>query len=377
MSEIEGAVRDDEIEGTIPEGTMRAAVLKDSDDLEVMDVDIPTPRGRQLLVEVKSNGLCGTDLEIYHPPKWEAAEFPYTLGHEWAGKVVAKGPEASAKFDIGDRVASEPHDGCGVCRNCRVGKYTSCLNYGNLDMNHYHWGFTVDGGMAEYAIIPESNVHHIPEDWSYGEGTLMTTAATSLYAIERAEMEAGDFVVVQGPGPIGLVTVWFAKQMGASEVMLTGTGTGNRLEVGEQLGADYTVNIREEDAIEVAKELTDGVGPDVVLECAGVPQAQTEAVDMVRRGGTVCLVGNHDTHDTPIDTQWIVVGDIDVVGSKAEGMNSGFRATRLMEHRDFPTELLLTHEYDLEDAVEALHAFEDRENGEIKVLVSTEPQLSD
>lgn len=353
---------------SVSEDTMRAAVLSEPGDFGMQDVAIPEPIGRQVLVKVRACGVCGTDLEIYHNG-WEGAEYPYSMGHEWTGEVVAKGPEASVKFDVGDRVASEPHDGCGMCRNCKVGKYTACLNYGNFDMNHNHWGFTLDGGYAEYAIIPEKNLHHLPENLTFEQGTLLTTAACSLYAVERTEVEAGDFVAVLGPGPIGLLAVEFAKFRGASQVLLTGT-RDNRLEVGKEMGADYTVNIHEEDPIEVANELTDGVGPDVVIEAAGVHAAQSQAVDMVRRGGRVGLVGNPGEGTTDFDTQWIVSGDLNVMGVKAEGMNSSYRVTEVMAHRDVVIDPLLTHEYPLEQTPEALAAFEAREDGEIKVVVT-------
>lgn len=347
---------------------MRAAVLNEPGNLEVTEVDVPEPDHGEVLVRVRACGVCGSDLEI-RDHGWEGAEFPFIMGHEWTGEVAELGPGTTDKFEVGDRVASEPHEGCGICRNCKVGKYTACLNYGDFDMDHQHHGFTVDGGYAQYCTIPEGNLHHLPENLSLQEGTLITTAACSLYSVERANVQAGDFVAVLGPGAIGLLAAQIAKYRGASEVLVTGTRE-SRLEAAEEIGADYTVNVHEEDPIEVANELTDGVGPDVVIEAAGVHQAQTEAVEMVRRGGTVGLVGNPGEGTAEIDTQWIVSGDLDVYGVKAEGMNSSQRITQLMAKRDFDLDPVLTHEFDLGELHDAMETFENREGGAIKVVVN-------
>lgn len=346
---------------------MKAAVLNEPGDLEIRDVDVPEPGPGEVLVRVRACGVCGSDLEI-RDHGWEGAEFPFIMGHEWTGEVADLGPE-TYHFEVGDRVASEPHEGCGMCRNCKVGKYTACLNYGDFSKGHQHHGFTVDGGYAHYCVIPESNLHELPENMSFQEGTLLTTAACSLYAVERADVSAGDFVAVLGPGAIGLLAAQIANYRGASEVLVSGTRE-SRLEAARDLGADYTVNVHEEDPAERANELTDGVGPDVVIEAAGVHQAQQQAVEMVRRGGNVGLVGNPGEGIAELDTQWIVSGDLDVVGVKAEGMNSTQRVTRLMSKREFETEPLLTHEYDLEELPEAMSTFENRDEGAIKVVVN-------
>ena len=347
---------------------MRAAVLEEPGELEIRDVDTPEPDHGEVLVRVRACGVCGTDLEI-RDTGWEGADFPFIMGHEWTGEVAELGPGTSDEFEVGDRVVSEPHDGCGICRNCKVGKYTACLNYGDFEKNHEHHGFTVDGGYAHYCTIPEKNLHHLPESLSFQEGTLITTAACSLYAVERANVEAGDFVAVLGPGAIGLLAAEIAKYRGAGEVLVTGTRE-SRLEAAKEMGADYTVNVRKEDPVERAAELTDEAGPDTVIEATGVFEAQSEAIGMVRRGGTVGLVGNPGEGVAEIDTQWIVSGDLDVYGVKAEGMNSSYRVTQLMANRDFTLDPLLTHEYDLGELKEAMETFENREGGAIKVVVN-------
>lgn len=347
--------------------TMRAAVLYEPGDLRLTDVPVPEPEHGEVLVRIRACGVCGSDLKI-RDSGWEAAEFPFVLGHEWTGEVVECGP-GTYDFEVGDRVADETHSGCGYCKNCKVGRYTACLNYGRKEKGHKHFGFTVDGGYATYCAISEKNLHHLPDELGYREGTLITTAACSLYAVERADVQAGDFVVVTGPGAIGLTAVQCARFAGAGEVALTGTREG-RLAVGHEVGADHTINVREEDPVERVRELTDGRGADVVIETAGVHESIAQSVEMVRRAGKIALVGNPGKGTSPIPTQRIVSGDLDVYGAKAQGMNSAHRITQLMAKRDFLTEPILTHEFDLEDLFDAISTFENREDGAIKVVVN-------
>src|SRR5690349_22797044 len=151
--------------------------------------------------------------------------------------------------------------------------YTSChnygLNYGEVDKGHRANGFTTDGGFCEYQVNNINTLVAIPDAMSDEEATLVVTAGTSMYGLtELGGLVAGESVVVIGPGPIGLLAVAVAKALGASPVILTGTRNG-RLAIGRGLGADRVININDEDAVEVVKQLTDGIGADYVVECAG------------------------------------------------------------------------------------------------------------
>lgn len=349
--------------------TMRAAVLKGPGDLQMQNISIPEPDPDEVLVRVRACGICGSDIEIRDHGMWqEGSEYPFILGHEWTGEVVETGPE-TYEFEPGDRVANETHSGCGFCRNCKRGRYTACINYGNQEKGHKHYGFTVDGGYAQYCTIREPNLHHLPDTISFREGTLITTGACSLYGVERANVEAGDSVVILGPGPIGLTAIECARSAGAGEVVVTGTRE-YRLEIAEELGADRTVNVHEEDPLAVAKKLNRGEGPDVVLETAGVPETIRQAIEMPRSAGRVGLIGNPGNELLEVHVQVIINRDLDVFGVKAQGQNSAERYTRLMERRGLKLEPLLTHQYDFEDIHEAMRVFEEREDGALKVVLN-------
>lgn len=349
--------------------TMRAAVLDEPGAFELRDVPVPEPEPGEVLVRVRACGICGSDLEIRdHGWLQDGTEYPLIPGHEWTGDVVETGPE-TYHFEPGDRVADETHGGCGYCRNCKRGRYTACLNYGEREKGHKHYGFTVDGGYATYCAIRERNLHHLPEELSFRAGTLITTAACSLYGVERADVEAGDTVAILGPGPIGLTAVQCAKLRGAKEVVVTGTRE-SRLRVAREVGADHTVNVHETDPVEAVRELTDGVGPDVAIETAGVHETVSQAVEMVRPAGRVGIIGNPGKGETPISTQAIVNGDLDVYGVKAQGQNVAERVSKLMTRPEFRTDPIITHEFDFEDLLAAMDAFENREDGAVKVVVT-------
>src|SRR6202140_3265318 len=253
---------------------MKAWVLGDPDELLLCDKPTPVPGRAEVLVRIDAVAICATDLEIIHggSPASIGGGLPFnknfTPGHEYMGTVAALGPDVD-EFEIGERVSVEIHAGCGQCKRCRQGMDTPRLNYGKPEKGHRANGFTTDGGFAEYAVNHINTLARVPDTMSDAEATLVVTAGTSMYGLtELGGLVAGESVVVIGPGPIGLLAVAVAKALGASPVILTGT-RNRRLAIGRELGADRVINIAEEDAVDVVKQLTGGVGADYVVECAG------------------------------------------------------------------------------------------------------------
>lgn len=348
---------------------MRAAVLYGPGDMRLVDdYPVPVPGTEELLIRVEACAICGTDPTIlaqgwpHHPPYGT-----FIFGHEYTGVVVARG-EGVTEFDLGDRVAVEPHKGCGLCNNCRDGLYTICLRYGDVAKGHRHYGFTVNGGYAEYACNHKSSVYRIPPGVSLVEATLVTTAGTSLYGIRRiGGLEAGETVVVSGPGPIGLMAVAMARLLGAGTIILTGTRT-ERLELGSALGADIMVNVRGTNPAERVMELTDQVGADVVLECAGTEQAANDAVRCIKKGGRIAFVGMYGT-EVSLDLNSIVQRNISIAGSKAEGERSLAYAMALLSQRPVNLSALITHQYPLSQIHEAFETARLRLNSAMKVVI--------
>src|SRR4051794_36353237 len=277
--------------------TMRAWVLGDPGELKLTEKPVPVPKRAEVLVRIDAVAICATDLEIiaHGPPAMIQGGLPFnrnfTPGHEYMGTVAALGPGVD-EYRIGERITVEIHAGCGQCKRCRQGMYTSChnygLNYGSVDKGHRANGFTTDGGFAEYAVNHINTLSRVPDAMSDEEATLVVTAGTSMYGLtELGGLVAGESVVVTGPGPIGLLAVAVAKALGASPVILSGTRDA-RLAIGTKLGADRVVNINNEDIVAVVREMT-GCGADYIVECAGTGTAINEAAKMVNRGGRICL----------------------------------------------------------------------------------------
>src|SRR4051812_15950729 len=242
---------------------MRAWVLGDPGELKLVDKPVPVPRRAEVLVRIDAVAICATDLEViaHGPPAKVQGGLPFnknwTPGHEYMGTVAALGPGVD-EFGIGDRVTVEIHAGCGQCKRCRMGMYTSCLNYGlnygEVDKDHRANGFTTDGGFAEYAVNNINTLIRIADAMSDEEATLVVTAGTAMYGLtELGGLVAGESVVVIGPGPIGLMAVAVAKALGADPVILSGTRDA-RLAIGTKLGADRVVNINNEDIVAVVRE---------------------------------------------------------------------------------------------------------------------------
>jgi L-iditol 2-dehydrogenase len=353
---------------------MKAWVLGDPDQLMLREKPVPVPARAEVLVRIDAVAICATDLEIIHSgsPASIQGGLPFnrnfTPGHEYMGTVAALGPEVD-EFAIGERISVEIHAGCGQCKRCRQGMYTSCLNYGKPEKGHRANGFTTDGGFAEYAVNHINTLARVPDTMSDAEATLVVTAGTSMYGLtELGGLVAGESVVVIGPGPIGLLAVAVAKALGASPVILTGT-RNRRLAIGQELGADRVVNINDEDAVEVVRHLTGGIGADYVVECAGTEATINQAIHMTNRGGKICLAAfPHDP--VTMDLAHLVKNNIYAYGIRGEGRSATRRAMALMAEKRFDATRIHTHTFPLVDLPTALRYARERVEDAIKVVVT-------
>jgi len=358
---------------------MKAWVLDDPEHLRLTEKPVPQPGPAEVLVRIDAVSICMTDVEIltHGLPAWVQGDLPFnknfTPGHEYMGTVVKLG-QAVDEFKVGDRIAVEIHAGCGRCERCRMGMYTSCLNYGlnygDHNKGHRANGFTTDGGFAEYAINHVNTLAHVPDEMSDEEATLMVTAGTAMYGLDAlGGLIAGEALVIIGPGPIGLMGVAVGKALGAQPVILTGTRDA-RLNVGIKLGADHVVNVRNEKAVEAVKRITKGKGVQYVMECSGAPDALNEALDMVNRGGRICLAA-FPKEPALVDLAKLVRNNIYVYGIRGEGKSATHRAEAFMAQKRFDATKVHTHTFALEDLPTALRYARERIEDAIKVVVKT------
>jgi L-iditol 2-dehydrogenase len=357
--------------------TMKAWVLNGPGELVLQEKPVPAPGRAEVLVRIDAVAICATDLDViaHGPPAMIEGGLPFnkgfTPGHEYMGTVVALGPGVD-EYKIGQRVTVEIHAGCGQCKRCREGMYTSChnygLNYGAVDKRHRANGFTTDGGFCEYQVNHINTLIAIADDMSDEEATLVVTAGTAMYGLtELGGLVAGESVVVVGPGPIGLLGVGVAKALGAHPVILTGT-RDNRLKTGLELGADHVVNVTREDPVEAVRRLNGGRGVDYVLECSGAASAVDEAARMVNRGGKICLAA-FPHEPVPVDIAHIARNNIYLYGIRGEGKSATHRAEAFMRQKRFDATKIHTHTFALEDLPTAIRYARDRVEDAIKVVV--------
>jgi L-iditol 2-dehydrogenase len=357
--------------------TMKAWVLDGAEELRLTEKPVPEPGPAEVLIRIDAVAICGTDVEIITKglPAWIQGGLPFhkdfTPGHEYMGTVVKLGGGVD-EYRIGDRVAVEIHAGCGRCERCRMGMYTACLNYGmnygEYNKGHRANGFTTDGGFAEYAVNHINTLVHVPDNMSDEEATLIVTAGTAMYGLDvLGGLLAGESLVVTGPGPIGLMSVAVGKALGAEPVILTGTRDA-RLELGIKLGADHVVNVRKENPVEAVKRITNGKGVHYVIECSGAPNALNEAMDMVNRGGRICLAA-FPGEPVPVELAKLVRNNIYVYGIRGEGNRATHRAAALMAQKRFDAKLMHTHTFPLEEVPKAFKYFRERIEDAIKVVV--------
>jgi L-iditol 2-dehydrogenase len=278
---------------------MRAAILQEIGKVEMVDLPDPSPGEGEVLVRVRSVGVCGSDIHYYKHGRigpTQVVTEPIVLGHEPAGEIAAVGPGVT-RVREGDRVAIEPAVSCGHCPRCIEGRQNLCPDVVFLGTPPYH------GAYREYLVLPEANVERIPDTMDFDTAALLEPLAIGLHAANLAGVQPGDRVGIFGAGPIGLCTLLGALARGAAEVMITDR-IEPRLAMARRLGATHTVNIDREPAIETARALTAALGLDCTLEAAGDPEALNDAAECVRRGGRMAIVGipSGDTVTLPIHT---------------------------------------------------------------------------
>jgi 2-desacetyl-2-hydroxyethyl bacteriochlorophyllide A dehydrogenase len=347
--------------------TMNAVVLHDADDMRVEERSVPWLGHGEVLLKVNVASICGTDVKVLHRTLQGQPAGEFIMGHEYAGTVAALGPGVN-EFKIGERVAVEVHKGCDRCENCIKGWYTSCLNYGDLAKGHRAKGLTCDGGFAEYAVNHINTLYRLPDNLTFEQACMVTTAASPLWAIDlMGGYLAGETVLVLGPGPIGLIAVQLCKALGAERVILSGTRDA-RLEIGKQHGADFTINVRKENLADRVREVTQGKGADSVLECAGGPTSMQEALENVKRGGRIGVVAWY-AGPVQMDMNLAVRSNVRIYAARGEGgMNCG-RSLALMSAGKIAADPIITHHFPLDQIHEAFRTYVERIDNALKVII--------
>lgn len=312
--------------------------------LEVKEIPVPEINQDEVLIKVHYTGICGTDVHIF-TDQFPIYYPPVILGHEFSGEIVKLG-EKITSWKTGDRVVAECQSQvCGKCRFCRTGHPEACLFKRSPG-----WG--INGSFADYIKMPAWLLHKIPDNVSYREAALTEPAAVSSQALySRAKVSTGDFVVVLGTGPIGIIIAKMAKIAGASQVLITGIDKDEkyRLLLAQKLGIKNTVNVSKVNLKEMVNDLTDGIGADLVVEATGVEPAINQAFDIVRKLGKIAVIGVPGKSRINVNLLAGCFKALDLCFSFSSQYEDWIRVLKLFENRALDLTDLATHEFKLTD----------------------------
>lgn len=290
---------------------MRALLLSEYGRLEMADVPMPRPGPDDVLIRVGACGICGSDVHGYDGSSGRRIP-PIVMGHEAAGTVAAAG---SAVHDIqeGQRVTFDSTVYCGECEYCRRGEVNLCNRREVLGVSTPE--YRRPGAFAEYVVVPKRVVHSLPRELSFEQAAMVEPLAVAVHAVSLADIPKAGTALVIGAGMIGLLVLQALRAVGCSTIYVSDIDD-SRLKLAKELGATETINAKTADAVEHVRKLTSGAGVDLALEAVGSTPTIKAAVESVRKGGTVVLIGNiAPTAEIPL--QAVVSRQIRLQGSAA------------------------------------------------------------
>ena len=329
---------------------MKAIVQTGPRSVETQEREAPTPASGEVLLRVQSAGLCGSDAHAFqYEGGYEWIPMPRIMGHEYSATVAEVGEDVEG-LSKGDHVVEEPIHDCGNCFQCKNGQPNVCQNFSITGMHR-------DGAYAEYVAVDHQHLHAVPESIPLDHAAITEPTSIATRAVfDQSETTPGDTVLVEGPGPIGVLTAAVADSMGAN-VLVSGLDqdTAYRLPLVEKLGIE-TVNAQEQDLADVVESFTDGIGIDIVFDTTGHRSGVMTAADHVRKGGQIVVVGlpgeESDLFMTPL-----VRGEVDLNTSYGSTWRNFEQALRLMADGEIAIGDIIDDSYTVDDPTEAFDAF--------------------
>lgn len=320
---------------------MKSAYLYGPRDLRFVECEPATLRPDEVRVEIACSGICGTDLHVYSGMVFgKAATGPRPFGHEFAGRVSEVGAEVTT-LAVGDRVSAIPNTPCGTCALCRGGRASACQNR-----------VTFRGGSwAPSIVAPARNVVRLPDSVSDRLGALTEPLSCAVRAVDRSSLRSGDRVCVIGGGPIGLFTLAVAKASGASTTIVSEPRAYRRT-LARKMGADRVVDPTEIDPATAVRDLTEGMGADVVFEAVGLPRTVQQAISIAAPGATIVIIGVTDqTAQAAFAPQEMFHRELTIRGTRGPTF-AVERAIRWLSVLDFAP--VITHTFPVAQAVAAI-----------------------
>ena len=344
---------------------MKAVRLFAPGDVRCVEVEEPRiEQDHDVIVKVKSCGVCGSDIPRVMVKGTYA--YPITVGHEFSGQVHAVGKEVR-NIEEGDLVTVMPLVPCLQCEYCQIGRYVLCDDY-------QYYGSRLDGAMAEYIRVTARNVLKLPTRVDYEAGAMTDPAAIALHAVRKAGLESGQIALVIGLGPIGLFAVQWLKTLGAGIVLAVDIFE-EKLELAKTLGADFAINGNKRNLPEAVAEYSGGKGADAVFEMVGNKGTQLQALQAVRKMGTVVYCGiSYDDLLIPVqELNKILRGELILKGAWNSSIsplpvNEWAGALKAMDSTRIKTAPLISHRFALKQCREAFQMMYRRDEVFNKVM---------
>lgn len=342
---------------------MRAAMFYGPGEMQVEDIDAPTPEAGEILVDVAACGICGSDLHFYEDGFGREIDYPITLGHEIGGTIVDTGD--GVDIEVGTDVVLSPHTACDECWSCERGLFNLCQNL--------HATSAKPGGYAEQVVEQAENAIPLPDGVSPADAAIAQPVGVGLHAVRQSPLGLGDSALIVGSGPIGLGAVLAAKSAGAGPIFVS-EPQDSRRNVAADFGADVLIDPTEEDPKERIQEETE-VGVDVAFEAVGAEVTLEQAVESTRPNGHTTVIGVFG-EEVSFDPQLLVSRQRTIGGSTSHQLGPMITkeydvVLRLIAEGDLDPELYVTSRIDLEDVVEdGFEVLLDGSSEERKILVT-------
>ena len=324
---------------------MRRILIPEANKAKLEEVDEPKPGPGEVSLKIAYCGICGSDLHAFkgdHP----FVPLPATPGHEFSGKIASIG-EHVLDFNVGDRVTVEPSLVCGKCYNCKIGRYNICNELSVM-------GCQGDGAMADYLVVPADKVIPIPDNLSLKHATLVEPLAVGVHALKKGRNLFNKNVVIIGAGMIGLAVLVCVVKAGAERIIITDL-SDERLKLAKNLGATQTINASKLNPVEIILGEQPYEGIDVVFECVGVERSVRNAMDIIRKGGRVIVVGVFGD-EVKVNMANVQDREQEIIGSLMYTRRDFTEAVRMLANAPFSPDLFITEIYPLEKAEEAFNA---------------------
>ena len=342
---------------------MKQVRLVAPENVILEEVEKPAPKASEVLIQVKRIGVCGSDIHAYYD-KHPYISCPIVQGHEFSGEIVEMG-DAVSGLTVGDRVTVMPQLVCGECYPCTHGDYHICNTLKVI-------GCQADGAAREFIPVDQKLVLKLPQGLSLDHGAMVEPVAVGVHAVQRLGIVSGMKLLVFGAGPIGNLTAQVAKGLGAESVMIVDI-SNFRLDVARQCGVDFVVNTSE-DVLE--QRIDSAFGPDradAILECVGVQDTITQAVENARKGTTIVVVGVFGKVPE-VDLGLVQDRELSLVGTLMYQKRDYERAIELVAGGKLCLDQMITQRFPFKDYLEAYEMIEASGGQYMKVMIELDTE---